>query len=98
MTSPSTPLFYYQPQLSPDFHILDFPIFLAVSTIAVYLILRFTTGKLKQNKMQIFVDVIGVQDNVMVKVMTLPHHSSLYTFQAGMFVQRVFVSERIIKH
>lgn len=97
MTSPQTPLFDYQPQLSPDFHILDFLIFLAVFTIAVYLILRFTTGKLRQNKMQIFVDVIGVQDNVMVKVMTLPHHSSLYTFQAGMFVQRVFVSGRIIK-
>jgi hypothetical protein len=96
MTSPK-PFLNYQPQVSPDFHVLDFLIFLAVSIIALYLIFRFTTGKLRQNKMQIFVDIVGVQEHIMIKLMTLPHHSSLYTFQARIFVQRVFVTGCIMK-
>ncbi len=41
--------------------------------------------------MQIFIDIIGAQDNVTVSLMTLPHHSGMYKFRATTFVDRISV-------
>jgi hypothetical protein len=84
--------FDYKPQLSEQYHVVDILIFLTLVAIGLYLVSQFTANHLRRNTMQIFAHIISSQEDVMVKLLTLPHRSQFYRFQANNFVQAVSVT------
>jgi hypothetical protein len=81
------PVIEYRPQISSDFHVLDFRIFMILAVLGLYLVYRFTVNISQKNTTQVFVDLIGSKDNVLVQVLTLPHQSNMYTYKATHFVE-----------
>jgi hypothetical protein len=92
--TPSTPpvLFEYKPEVSTEYHVLDFCMLVTLIAIAIYLVIKFTTNHMKRNSMQLFVDIVGAHDNVLIALMTLPHNSTMYKFKATTFVESVSVT------
>ena len=60
--------------------------------IGIYIIFHFTENHKRQNTVQIFIDVVGPHDHVLLSLMTLPHSSSMYQFKATRFIDRVCVT------
>jgi hypothetical protein len=90
-TTTPKPVIEYRPQISSDFHVLDLCIFMILAVMGLYLVYRFTVNISQKNTTQVFVDLIGSKDNVLVQVLTLPHQSNMYTYKATHFVEQVAV-------
>jgi len=54
-------------------------------------VVRFTSNQRRQNTMQIFIDIVGNHDHVLIALINLPHSSSMYTFRAITFIESVSV-------
>jgi hypothetical protein len=86
----STPwVFEYSPQISSDFHVLDLLILLLMIATVSYALWTIIKKKRYQDKMQIFMDLIGTEDTVRIKLLTLPYNSNMYTFKASAFIDHV---------
>jgi hypothetical protein len=90
--TPTSPMFVYKPQLSEQYHVVDILIFITLITIGIYLASKLTVNRLKRNTTQLFAHIIGPHDDVLIKLMTLPHRSYLYHFKADTFVQSISIS------
>jgi hypothetical protein len=84
--------FNYQLKLGTDLYPVDVCILLTVLAILIYLICRFATWKLKPNSTEILAQIVGEQDTIMLKLITLPYPSSLYRFTAIDFVKRISIT------
>jgi hypothetical protein len=86
----STPwVFEYSPQISSDFHVLDLLILLLMIVTVSYALWTIIKKKRYQDKMQIFMDLIGTEDTVRIKLLILPYNSNMYTFKASAFIDHV---------
>jgi hypothetical protein len=90
--TPASSMFVYKPQLSEQYHVVDILIFITLVTIGIYLVSKLTVNRLKRNTTQLFAHIIGPQDDVLFKLMTLPHRSYLYRFKADTFVQSISIT------
>jgi hypothetical protein len=92
VTPASSSMFVYKPQLSEQYHVVDILIFMTLVTIGIYLVSKLTVNRLKRNTTQLFAHIIGPHDDVLIKLMTLPHRSYLYHFKADTFVQSISIT------
>jgi hypothetical protein len=90
--TPASSMFVYKPQLSEQYHVVDILIFMTLVTIGIYLVSKLTVNRLKRNTTQLFAHIIGPHDDVLIKLMTLPHRSYLYRFKADTFVQSISIT------
>jgi hypothetical protein len=72
--------------------VVDILIFVTLVTIGIYLVSKLTVNRLKRNTTQLFAHIIGPHDDVLIKLMTLPHRSYLYRFKADTFVQSISIT------
>jgi hypothetical protein len=90
--SPASSTFVYKPQLSEQYHVVDILIFMTLVTIGIYLVSKLTVNRLKRNTIQLFAHIIGPHDDVLIKLMTLPHRSYLHRFKADTFAQSITIT------
>jgi hypothetical protein len=90
--TPTSSMFVCKPQLSDQYHVVDILIFMTLVTIGIYLVSKLTVSRLKRNTTQLFAHIIGPHDDVLIKLMTLPHRSYLYRFKADTFVQSISIT------
>jgi hypothetical protein len=90
--TPASSMFVYKPQLSEQYHVVDILICMALVTIGMYLVSKLTAHRLKRNTTQLFAHIIGPHDDVLIKLLTLPHRSYLYSFKADNFVQSISIT------
>jgi hypothetical protein len=89
---PASSLFVYKPKLSEQYQVVDILIFMTLVTIGIYLVSKLTVNRLKRNATQLFAHIIGPHDDVLIKLMTLPHRGFLYRFKADTFVQSISIT------
>jgi hypothetical protein len=82
-------LFEYSPQISNQFHVLDLLILLLMIATVSYVLWSIIKRRRQQDKMDIFMDVIGPLDKIRIKLLTLPYNSNMYTFKATAFIDHV---------
>ena len=94
-TIQSLKMFDYSPQVSPDFHVLDFLIFLLLIIVVCCIFQLIIQRHQTRNSLELFVDIIGPEDNVLVSLLSLPHYAEMYNFKATYFVDRIAVTGTI---
>jgi hypothetical protein len=70
---------------------MDIMVFFTLLFLVIYISWRFTVHKRHQKNMQIYLDVIGNQEHVLISPMTLPHYNTMYHFTATSFMERLMV-------
>ena len=91
VTTTSVPSFDYRPQVSAEYHVLDLFILFMLILIALYLVTQSVLRQRRSNNMYVFAHILGRHENVMVKILKLPHRSNLYRFRADRFVERISI-------
>lgn len=94
-TTQSLKMLDYAPQVSPDFHVLDLLISLLLIIIVCCIIRLVIKRNQTRNSLELFVDIIGPEDNVLISLISLPHYAELYNFKATSFVNRIAVTGTI---
>ena len=90
-TTTSVPSFDYKPQVSAEYHVLDFSILFMLIVITLYLISQSVVRQRRRNNMYVFAHIVGRHEHVMVPILKLPHRSNLYRFTADRFVERISI-------
>jgi hypothetical protein len=88
----------YKPEISGQFHVLDFVVVVLLTFIGSYIIYQFIITKRRRNSFQIIMDVFGTHGRTTMTVMHLPHHSSMYHYKADSFIERLSIRGILFPH